>query len=62
MSPDLIAKVVVVRGHCPVSAVGNRFETADGFYLRADCALCRHTLMALALHYVALNGVSRPPT
>ncbi|RLC60946.1 MAG: TIGR04076 family protein [Chloroflexota bacterium] len=57
---DLIVDVVSVAGHCPVFAVGDRFEVADGFRLRADRDLCMHALMALAPYYVALSRGVEP--
>lgn len=52
---DLIVEMVSVTGHCPVFAVGDRFEIGGGYRLRAEREMCFHALMALAPYYVALS-------
>ena len=60
MASDLIVEIAAVEGRCPVFTVGDRFEIADGFRLRANRDLCMHALMALAPYYVALSRGVEP--
>jgi uncharacterized repeat protein (TIGR04076 family) len=60
MPSNLIVEIAEVRGHCPVFAVGDSFEIADGFRLQAEHDLCMHALMALAPYYVALSKGVEP--
>jgi len=57
----LIAKVVTIKGHCPVYEIGDKIVIEDGFRLNLEetDAVCMHSLASLMPYYVALSkGVS----
>ncbi len=52
---DLTVRVIEVKGHCPVYAVGDGFRILEGWKLQAQRPICLHALSCLMPYYVALS-------
>ena len=52
----LIAKVVEIKGRCPVYEVGNKITLKDGYILDTEESdmVCMHSLASILPYYVAL--------
>ena len=52
----LIAKVVEIKGRCPVYEVGNKITLKDGYILdtKESDMVCMHSLASILPYYVAL--------
>lgn len=57
---DLVIRVVQVKGFCPVYQEGDAFTISEGYKLRAEKAICMHSLASLLPYYVALSHGVNP--